>query len=113
LNATVTGSTPPTLYTGISFTITNSLTTSTTLNVYLADRIVSGGTSYYALGTAGIPVAGGATVTKTVRWADLTTNCSMGSGAAFDPTTILAIGLGFTQTGTVNLSITNVSFSTT
>ena len=112
LNATVTGSNPAKLYTGISFTIKNSAATSSTLNVYLADRVTVASSNYYVVGSAGIAVAAGATVTKTVKWADLVTNCSMGSAANFDPTQILALALGFPTTDAVNLTISNVSFAT-
>jgi hypothetical protein len=113
LDARVTNSNPVQSYTGITLTVTNNQATASTLVVYLADRVTTGGASYYVLASAGIPVAGNSAVTQTLRWADLTPNCTIPNAAAFDSTQILAIGLGFNQTGVVNLAVTNVVFSTT
>jgi hypothetical protein len=113
LNATVTGSDAGLSYTGITFTLQNSQAASTTLTIYLPDRVTVNGTSYYVMGTAAITVAGNTTVTQTVKWDALTTNCSMGSTANYDSKQILAIGFGFPTTAAINLTISAVTFSTT
>ena len=113
LNATVTGSDAGLSYTGITFTVQNSQAASTTLTIYLPDRVTVSGTSYYVVGSAAITVAGNTTVTQTVKWNALTTNCSMGSAPNYDSTQILAIGFGFPTTAAINLTISAVTFSTT
>jgi hypothetical protein len=98
-------------------TVTNNFAPGSTTGaqnviLYLADRVTSAGANCYVLAQAEIPVPAdntAAPITKTFKWADL----SLNGATSFDPTQILAVGLGFTQLSVpVNLSITGVTFST-
>ena len=103
-------------FTGISMTATNNQTTPTTLQLTIREQVLAPDGTYFVDAEAEISVCGSQgtnppTATPiTIKWSDFAPSCNP-DGAALVPL-VESISLGFAATGPVDLSLTNLAYTT-
>lgn len=97
--------------TGMTVTVVNNVTTPVSVQLIVLDQ--AGTTAPYPVVTmtATVNVAGSATSTQTIPFSNFVSSCTLPTGVSSNYATIRQIGFGFGAAGAVDVTLSNISFT--